>query len=114
MAYRRARMEPRETDLIVQGDAFFFKSGIPEAARKLGPAGGRFVIARGEATGHAHVAGGEIEVYEQNGVLYLKVTGPAEVTHEEHLPLPLPPGTWEVGVVREFDPFLEECRNVAD
>ncbi|MDA8088266.1 MAG: hypothetical protein M0Z75_16405 [Nitrospiraceae bacterium] len=107
-------MESRDIDLIVQGDVFLFKSEMPVGATKVDPVAGRFVIATGETTGHAHVAGGEVELYELEGVLYLKVAGPAEITHEEHLPLALELGTWQVGIVREFDPFLEECRNVAD
>ena len=107
-------MESREIDLIVQGDVFFFKSEIPEASKKTDHPPGCCVVATGETAGHAHVARGRIEAYEVDGVLYLKVTGPAEVTHEEHLPLTLPPGKWQVGTVREFDPFTEECRNVVD
>ncbi|MDA8389092.1 MAG: hypothetical protein M0Z58_10595 [Nitrospiraceae bacterium] len=107
-------MEPSGVDLIVQGDVFFFKSEIPAVSRKADHPPGRFVVAEGETTGHAHVARGRIEAYEVGGVLYLKVTGPAEVTHEEHRPLTLPPGKWQVGTVREVDPFTEECINVAD
>ena len=107
-------MESREVDLMVQGDVFFLKSDIPEASKRADHPPGRIVVATGETTGHAHVASGPIEAYEADGVLYLKVTGLAEVTHEEHLPLTLPPGKWQVGTVREFDPFTEECRNVAD
>lgn len=107
-------MESREIDLIVQGDVFIFKAEIPEFARKLGSSDGSFVLAKGETTGHKHVARGEIEAYEQDGVLYLRVNSPSEVTHEEHMPISLPPGEWQVGQVREYDPFSEECRKVAD
>lgn len=101
--------------MIVQGDVFFTRvRKMPEKAalKRKGPRG--YVIAEGEATGHAHVIEDEVELYEKDGVLYLKTPREVHVRHEEHKPVTLSPGLWKVGRVREYDPFLQEARRVAD
>ena len=74
------------------------------------------ILARGEVTGHAHrVSEGDVELYEQDGVLYLRVnSGTATVTHEEHMPVVLPQGDFIIRRVREYDHFEEEARSVQD
>jgi len=90
-------------------------AGICEA-RKLGNKLDHKVLAYGEATGHCHqITQGDVELYENNGVLYLKViSNNAIVEHQEHLPLTLPAGDYVVEKVKEYDHFLEESRNVRD
>lgn len=101
--------------MIVQGDVFFIKTRvIPEEAKTLNRRSAGFVIAEGEATGHAHVIHDDIELYEKDGVLFIKTAKEAEVRHEEHLPVILSPGIWRVGIIREYDPFIEETRIVRD
>ncbi len=72
------------------------------------------VLAEGEVTGHAHrITAGEAELYESNGVLFLKVVSEhAKLTHEEHKPIDLPKGDYEITIQREYEP--EGWRNVAD
>lgn len=76
------------------------------------------VLAEGEATGHHHVAEGEgVAVLEKEGEpgdLFLLAPNGATIGHEEHNPLTVPPGTYEVKHVREYDHFEEEARRVAD
>jgi hypothetical protein len=44
----------------------------------------------------------------------MEVTSPVIVTHEEHKPLPIPPGKYQIGRVKEYD-FLQELeRRVVD
>lgn len=89
----------------------------------------RAVLAEGEATGHAHVvhepvslavldapqpATVEIELIERDGEMYLRTSGPTEVTHEEHKPISLPAGNWRVRKVREYDHLEEEAHEVWD
>lgn len=72
------------------------------------------VLAEGEATGHAHrVDAGDLFV-AKDGKHYLRLELPATVTHEEHDPVALEPGIYEVDRVREVDPFSEEIRYIAD
>ena len=71
------------------------------------------VLAQGEATGHCHTAEGDVELYEREEVLYLRV-GPqgATVTHQEHAQIPLAPGCYSVTRQREYTP--EAIRYVQD
>ena len=72
------------------------------------------ILAHGEATGHAHrledlTAG---LLVERDGTLYLRVTAPTRIVHEEHAAISLTPGTFRVIRQREYTP--EAIRNVAD
>ncbi|MFA6636910.1 MAG: hypothetical protein WCV56_07425 [Candidatus Omnitrophota bacterium] len=73
-------------------------------------------LAEGEATGHHHtVTKGDAELYEEKGILYLKViSDEAELTHQEHQMVTLPKGVYEVDIVREYDHFIEETRKHKD
>ena len=71
----------------------------------------RVVIAKGEATGHAHVAEGETLTME-DGVL--DSPREAKVTHQEHGVVRVPPGRHSVRRVKEYDHFKEEARVVRD
>jgi len=78
---------------------------------------GRIVLAEGEATGHAHVVSSRhavLHVRPGREERYLVIGGatPAVVRHEEHDPVPVPPGAWEVRRQREYDPGSE--RWIAD
>ncbi|WP_334110774.1 hypothetical protein [Thermodesulfitimonas autotrophica] len=95
----------------VQGDLYCVREkNIPERAHPVRPEGNRFILRRGEATGHAHAVAAEegVEVYEKDGCLYVATARFAAVTHEEHKPLTLEPGLWRIGIQREYDPFEEE------
>lgn len=95
-----------------QGDVFII------ATDKL-PANGRAerrpVLAEGEVTGHAHrladpAAGSVFAVANQ---LYLEVRADsATIIHEEHEPITLPRGGYEVRIQREYSP--KEIRRVVD
>lgn len=101
--------------MIVQGDVFFKKAKkLPEGVKPIGRTARGYVLAEGEATGHAHVIEDDIELYEKKGVLFVKTSKDVSVHHEEHQPVTLGVGIWKVGIVREFDPFLEEYRKVRD
>jgi hypothetical protein len=101
--------------MIVQGDIFFTRTRkIPSGAKSLKRKERGYIITEGEATGHAHVVEDEVELYEKDGVLYMKTSKTIKVQHEEHKPVTLSEGIWKVGIVREFDPFLEEIRRIRD
>lgn len=76
------------------------------------------ILADGEATGHAHRVGvkelDQAEIYEDNGTLYLKTLTEVPITHEEHKTITVPPGTWRIRKVMEYDHFEEEAREVID
>lgn len=65
------------------------------------------ILAAGEVTGHAHrISEGCAELYDHNGVLYLRVLSKtALLTHEEHQELHIPQGDWLVKIQREYIPL---------
>lgn len=72
------------------------------------------VVAEGEATGHAHRVQGNSIVAALEAILFIEVIEESKITHEEHLPITLPPGSYEVSTVREYDHFQERARRVVD
>ena len=73
------------------------------------------VLAEGEATGHSHTADSSATLWgSDSGSLVLEVPIETTVTHEEHKPVVLPNGEYDVVRVKEFDHFAEEARQVQD
>ncbi len=93
--------------MYAQGDLLFVKvaqaAGVP-----VGPEQGRLIMAYGEVTGHHHsvaVRAGLTLTRVDEGVQYLTIDellGPAVVEHQEHGPITLDPGIWEVRRQREW------------
>lgn len=97
-----------------QGDVLFTRiEKLPGGRRKRRPDGH---ILEGEATGHVHRVETleAAEVLEIEAGLYMRVSaeGGVAIVHEEHSPLLLPPGDYEVTRQREYSP--EQIRSVAD
>lgn len=76
------------------------------------------ILAFGEATGHKHeITEGKAELFEANGVLYLKVESEeAELTHPEHDPIKIKRGAYLVEHQREHvsDQSYRRERRVLD
>ena len=76
------------------------------------------VLAEGEATGHRHLAtGDDVAVLETHNARFLNAPNGAEITHEEHDPITVPPGKYQIEGVREYDYFAEpeqRTRRVTD
>lgn len=69
-------------------------------------------LAEGEHTGHYHEAVGDgVALYDTGE---FDAPNGAQVTHQEHQTITLPPGNYVRLVVQEYDHFAEEARNVAD
>ena len=104
---------------IQQGDVLLQEvTGVPPGATRM-PAEGRVVVALGEKTGHSHVIKSDqagLWGLTRNGVteLYLEVKAPVTIVHDEHKPLPIPPGIYLVGRVKEFDYFIQMKRRIED
>ena len=74
------------------------------------------VLAEGEKTGHKHqIVKGDAELYEDGRTLYLRVNSDSAIlAHEEHAHQVIEKGDYQIGIVKEYDHFAEEARNVAD
>lgn len=107
-----------------QGDVCIIPINTPDRASgtRLTPVQrdrGRVVLQYGEVTGHAHaIHEQDVELFEpgeasQLAERFLRVGGAGAVlVHEEHAPIELPAGWYEVRRQREYEP--ESIRLVAD
>lgn len=98
---------------IQQGDVLMERvDNMPRKAKKLN----HRTLREGEATGHAHRAVAEdVTLFIGEGnVLYMNAPTGTTVVHEEHNAIEVPPGTYRVSGVQEYDHFLEETRDVLD
>jgi hypothetical protein len=81
---------------------------IPEDLKEVPREQGRMVLAHGEATGHAHVLEGEAQFLaadlEEMDGRFLLVEEEAELVHDEHDTITVPPGEYEVRRQREYQP----------
>lgn len=98
-----------------QGDVLLRQvHAIPPGGRLKRHARG-WVVAEGEVTGHCHEVIGEgVEIYEKDGTLYVSAPHGGTMKHEEHKPIDLAPGNYAIGIVREYDHFAEDARQVRD
>lgn len=79
---------------------------------------GQYILAYGEVTGHKHVMTVDkpehLKVLDKDGGIFIELTEPATVTHEEHNTITVQPGYFEIIHEREYDSFLESARRVID
>jgi hypothetical protein len=103
--------------LIRQGDVLLVPvESVPEGTRV--ERRGNVVLARGEATGHAHRIVDERAELRTDGLgsRFLVVAGVEPVTlgHEEHDPIVVAAGAWEIRRQREYVPASRVMRWVSD
>lgn len=87
---------------------------IPKTVKPVKRDRGRIVLAYGEVTGHAHaiVEKDAALVRSSDGRTFLRLDAPAVVRHEEHAPVSLPAGAYEIVHQREYAP--DAIRDVLD
>jgi hypothetical protein len=98
-----------------QGDVLVKEiEALPEGVTKRN----NLILAEGEKTGHKHEItcdDGVATVYEERGDLFVVVNGNSvTLQHAEHGAMTLTEGTYQVGIVQEFDYDAHEKRNVLD
>ena len=69
-------------------------------------------LAFGEATGHHHSLSKGVVLGDREALQWIVLDTEAELTHQEHDTLVIPPGTHEVNIQREYSP--ERIRRVID
>lgn len=87
------------------------------------------IIAKGEVSGHSHIAVGEVEVLELDGEIYLDVKGKAAIKHlleesftkekkevwtGEHADIKLEKGVYRYIPQVEYDPYESIIRQIQD
>jgi hypothetical protein len=109
----------KNAEVFRQGDVLLVRiDDIPTDATTC-KVNGDVILAYGEVTGHAHrIAPDKAMPFAKGGVWsptaerFIQALEGAELTHEEHATIALPPGNYRVIQQREYSP--EEIRNVAD
>lgn len=110
----KGKMKPQ---IYRQGDVLLERVNSAPPIGEKQKHGGKIILALGEATGHHHA----IDLDEPDsadwwkhadGTQTVTLKKPATVTHQEHDPLPLAPGSYRVTRQREY--HREIGRNVAD
>lgn len=98
-----------------QGDVIITQvKEIPNGLKEIQNGG---VLAEGEVTGHAHrVRMGDVKLFEgpDGAVGFMDAPQRIVLEHEEHKPIELPSGHYQINIVQEYDHFAEEARQVAD
>ncbi len=96
--------------LYRQGDVLIREVGPRDFARRGGELAAeneRIILARGEATGHNHSIDARVgRLFEGSrpGVCYLLLDEQGLLEHQEHSPISLPKGVYEVIRQREYEP----------
>jgi len=113
-----AKSKPTVTELYRQGDVLFRRLRELPRGKMIRRESG--IVALGEVTGHSHALAAEdrdiAAVLEMGSRLFVHVghtdRGGVTVVHEEHAPVTLPKGDFEVIIQREYTP--QKIRPVAD
>jgi len=96
------------TKQFVQGDVMFIQRKKKPSGKKTAPRqDSRLVLARGEKTGHDHtVDSATTTLFGKvgDGNMAIVVVEPTQVLHQEHPPLGLEPGYYDVVVQRQYVP----------
>jgi hypothetical protein len=100
-----------------QGDILIERVDAAPTGETVPPENGRIILAKGELTGHAHaiedIAGIKF-IKGADGNFYLVLPEVRDLVHPEHRTVTLPPGSYRVRRVREYDHFTEESRPVCE
>jgi hypothetical protein len=97
-----------------QGDVLLKQvKTIPKDAKVTETENGRLILARGESTGHSHtVCAIDGTLFIADDRLYLRTDDGCELVHQEHAPIHIDTGNYEVIIQREYSP--QEIRRVQD
>lgn len=95
--------------LYRQGDVLVRQvNEIPTGLQAVPLEQGRVILMHGEVTGHAHAVIGDVEFLAADLAdleeRFLRVEAEAQIVHEEHDTIVLPPGNYRVVRQREYQP----------
>jgi hypothetical protein len=92
-----------------QGDLLF--RAIPRLPEGLRSRSSQ-VIVQGEATGHSHLLLSGRVLEDSQGALFLEAAQATQIIHQQHAPIDLPAGYFQVTRQREYTP--QGIRKVCD
>lgn len=86
-----------------------YQQAFPNGMKQL-------ILAYGEATGHHHSLMLEeikdVELYEKDGTLYLRVLEETPLKHQEHAEIAVKPRTYRIHL--QVERWMDEIRRVSD
>jgi len=82
-------------DIFRQGDVIVAPCSIPNGAKQTGTE-----VRIASETGNPHVLKGK--VFSSGSQQYIVLDEPSQMTHPQHAPLSLQPGSYEVRTVRDY------------
>lgn len=86
------------------GDVGLIVAKLPTGAVEE-PRNGDAILARGEATGHAHrIADESASIWVIGSEKYLVTKAPCVLDHEEHGTVVVPPGVYLIAIEQEYTP----------
>lgn len=92
-----------------QGDVLLIKVlSLPADVKPLD----HTTVAYGEATGHHHSFTSQATLFQSGPLMFVVAEPGAVLTHQEHAPIAVDPGVYEVRIQREYHPA--EIRQVLD
>lgn len=96
-----------------QGDILLIPAPtIPTSLTNVPLENGRLVLAHGEVTGHAHVLEGQALFLAADlddlSERFLRVETEAQLVHDEHDTIIIPPGDYQVVRQREYQPQVPQ------
>lgn len=98
-----------------QGDVLFKKADGILIENEVIISKNRCVVAEGEHTGHMHVLESpNAEMFKLGDKMFLKLGSSSTVKHQEHNPITLDKGMWEIGRVQEYDYYQNMKKAVVD
>lgn len=96
---------------LIQGDVIFRTTTITDLS-KLTPIPDNIVV---KGDNHSHILNnGLLFIDKTNDKKLIISTGNTTVNHPTHAQITFPAGSYEVSLVKEYDHFLEESREVKD
>jgi len=108
-----------KTKQFQQGDCVLKTvSEFPKGDREQDALTQSKTLALGEATGHHHTFAeadlDSVEVFKILNKVYINALKPVCLEHQEHKPIVLPPGKYELDIVKETDWLTRVTRRVSD
>lgn len=90
----------------------------PTKSNKKGKVKDSLTLALGEFTGHSHQLKGKVALLDgvvgESGLTFKVEDVAATLSHEEHNPIEIQPGTYVVEIEREYSYFDREIEKVVD
>jgi len=100
-----------------QGDVLFKKRPAFVAGERVAVPrrNGQIILAEGEVTGHFHgIESPNATLFQIGEIRMLEVKDTVTVKHQEHKPITLSPGIYEIGGVVEYDYYKDMVQKVKD